>query len=201
MFCPSCATEANDQTKFCTKCGLNLRQIKDAMVAEDGGLESWHPEYQAQGRRFNRRKARIERRKKKTPEENRLDEIKGGVITTSVGFGLLIFLGIFFGALAETEGGPDAEILRALRFVGLIPFMVGLGILFNGLFVSKRLVEIKRRQEQEEVNRPMLFSETPETAPAPQLSQAPHTPVGNFSVTENTTTKLREPAPVPKPGE
>jgi hypothetical protein len=197
MFCPACGTEASDQTKFCTRCGANLQQIKGALVkidpvhAELSELKRLHIEGQ---------KHEFERRMKKTPEEKRLEEVKAGVIVSSVGLGLLIFLWLLFNAIAQSEPDPDGEIIRALRFVGLIPFLVGIGILINGLFVSKRMVEERRRQEQE-ANQPQLFSETLDTAPVRRIPEAVQAPTSNFSVTESTTTKLRERSPAPAPYE
>src|SRR5207248_30863 len=89
-----------------------------------------------------------ERQKGVTPEEKRLNEIKGGVITSAVGLGVMIFLYVLMGAIAAQENPRDAEILRSVWIAGIIPFFVGLAIIFNGLFVSKRLVELKRQRMQ-----------------------------------------------------
>src|SRR5262249_56838187 len=99
MYCPSCGTEASDQTKYCTKCGVNLRRVKGVLgkggaIVREGqdweraSIEEWRAERTAQ--------------RKKTPEEKRLEEIKAGVITSSVGLGLMIFLSFLFGAIATT---------------------------------------------------------------------------------------------------
>ena len=142
MYCPSCGTETSDQTKYCTKCGVNLRRVK-GVLGKDGasGRDGDDSE------RATREDLRTARRaqKKKTPEEKRLEEIKSGVITSSVGFGLMIFLSFLFDAVASTVDGPASNILRSLWAVGLLPFMIGAGVIFNGLFVSKRIVELKRR--------------------------------------------------------
>jgi len=143
------------------------------------------------------RRARIEARRKKTPEEKRLEEIKGGVITSSVGFGLMVFLSFLFDAIATTVDGPASNILRTLWVVGLIPFMVGLGVLFNGLIVSKRIVEVKRQQEQKDQQLP-LFS-APNTSQVARLVEPSQSPISDFSITETTTTKLREPVSAPSP--
>src|SRR4029453_6228901 len=99
MYCPSCGTEASDQTKYCTKCGVNLRRVRG--VLGKGGAnarkgDDWEPFW------LEERKARNEARKKKTPEEKRLEEVKAGVITSSVGFGLMIFLILFFRPLSSS---------------------------------------------------------------------------------------------------
>jgi hypothetical protein len=194
MYCPSCGTEASDQTKYCTKCGVNLRRVKSALGKGGAGVkkgDDWESFW------VEERRSRSEARKKKAPEEKRLEEIKAGVITSSVGFGLMVFLSLLFSAIASTIEGPEGNILRSLWAVGLIPFMIGLGIIFNGLFVSKRIVELKRRQELQ-VQLAPLFS-TPETLLVARLVEPSQSPISDFSVTETTTTKLREPVAAPSP--
>jgi hypothetical protein len=202
MYCPSCGTESGDQTKYCTKCGVNLRRVKGVLGKGGAGVmdgTDW-----GELARLEERKARIEERtkhrnewRKKTPEEKRLTEIKAGVIASSVGFGLMIFLNLLFDAIASTVDGPAANILRSLWAVGLVPFMIGLGVIFNGLFVSKRIVELKRAQERKDQQSP-LFS-TPNTSPVARLVEPSQSPISDFSVTETTTTKLREPVSEPSP--
>ncbi|HEU0175379.1 MAG TPA: hypothetical protein VFV58_14050 [Blastocatellia bacterium] len=194
MYCPSCGIEASDQTKYCTKCGVNLRRVKGVLGKGGASLnkgDDWEPLW------LEYRKSRIEARRKRTPEEKRLNEIKAGVIVSSCGFGLMVFLSILFAAIASTIDGPEANILRSLWAVGLVPFMVGLGILLNGLFVSKRVVELKRRQEPTD-QQPPLFS-APNTSPVARLAEPAQSPIADFSVTETTTTKLREPVSAPSP--
>jgi hypothetical protein len=192
MYCPSCGTEASDQTKYCTKCGVNLRRVRGVLgwASGRGGADSERAALE------DLRSAR-RAQKKKTPEEKRLEEIKSGVITSSVGFGLMIFLSFLFDAVASTIDGPTSNILRSLWAVGLIPFMIGAGIIFNGLFVSKRIVELKRQQEKED-QQPPLFS-APNTSPVARLVEPSQSPISDFSITETTTTKLREPVSAPTP--
>jgi hypothetical protein len=194
MYCPSCGTEASDKTKYCTKCGVNLRRVKGALGKDGASVkkgDDWESFWVEEHR------SRSEARKKKTPEEKRLEEIKAGVITGSVGFGLMAFLNLLLNAIASTIDGPEGNILRSLWAVGLIPFMIGLGIIFNGLFVSKRIVELKRQQELKDQHAP-LFS-APNTSPVARLVETSQSPVSDFSVTETTTTKLREPVAAPSP--
>src|SRR6266511_3991800 len=151
-------------------------------------------------RRGERHGWKTRERKKKTPEEKRLEEIKAGVITSSVGFGLMVFLSLLFDAIASTVDGPASNILRTLLVVGLIPFMIGLGVLFNGLFVSKRIVEVKRQQEQKDQQSPLFSApDTLDTSPVARLVEPSQSPISDFSVTETSTTKLREPVAAPSP--
>lgn len=121
------------------------------------------------------------------------------MITSSVGLSLMIFLSFLFDAIATTVHGPEANILRNLWVVGLVPFLIGLGIIFNGFFIGRRIVELKRQQEQRDQQLP-LFS-TPNTSPVARLVEPSHSPVSDFSIAEPTTTKLREPVAAPSPRE
>ncbi|HEV2665476.1 MAG TPA: hypothetical protein VG324_11225 [Blastocatellia bacterium] len=194
MYCPSCGTESGDQTKYCTKCGVNLRRVKGVMGKGGAGVSE---EVDWQRATLEDWKSEREKRRKKTPEEKRLNEIKGGVITSSVGLALMIFLSLLFDAIASTIDGPESNILRSLWVVGLIPFMVGLGILFNGLIVSRRIVDLKRQQERKDRQAPLISA--PETSPVARLVEPLQSPISDFSVTETTTTKLREPVASPSP--
>jgi hypothetical protein len=193
MFCPSCATEVNDQTKYCTKCGLDLRHVKHA-IAKDGTGNYTQPD-----RVFWEEIAIEEHRekRKRSPEEKRLNEIKAGVITSSVGLGVMIFLFFLLGPIANGLGDPAQGIIRAIPLVGIIPFLIGMAIIFNGWFIGKRIVDLKR--ERNEGNRYPSFSPVPQTAPVQQLPEASQTPISDFSITEPTTTKLREHVPVSTP--
>jgi hypothetical protein len=201
MFCPSCGTETNDQTKFCTKCGINLRNVKEAMF-EDKKAKSPHQEIEAHGSHSHPHSHTwmpwwwhmAMREGQKSPEEKRIQEIKEGVITSCVGVSITIFLSFLMPAVAIDLDPKVQAILHAIPYVGIIPLLIGLGIIFNGLFLSKRLVDLKREQEQ--AKKQPLFSAVPETAPVSRLSESSQTPVADFSVTESTTIKLHEPAPV-----
>ncbi|MBO0723891.1 MAG: hypothetical protein J2P41_23905 [Blastocatellia bacterium] len=187
----------NDQTKFCTKCGISLRNIKEAMIDEK--QRGNYPNSQSDTPSAHDPRIpwwlMMAQHYKKTPEEKRINEIKAGVITSCVGISLIIFLFLLLGAVSLDLDPKVVAILKAVRFVGIIPFMIGLGLVFNGIFVSKRLIELKREQEQP-TRQPSLPS-VQETAPVEGLHESPRPPFLDFSVTETTTTKLQEPAPIP----
>ena len=130
-----------------------------------------------------------------TAEEKRLNEIKGGVITSFVGVGVMIFLRLFLEVVARQKSPGDAEILRSVWMTGIIPFMVGLGIIFNGLFISRRIVKLKERQEQTSG----FASPTPAALPAKTTDQLVANAAQSVgaSVTEDPTANLPEPARAP----
>jgi hypothetical protein len=159
---------------------------------ETGGKIDWSKTWVAEmflseGER-KRRKEELERQRGITPEVKRYNEIKAGVITGSVGIGVAIFLYVFMQGIILGGKVPQdtAQILSHLWVAGVIPLSVGLALIINGLFVSKRLVEIARQGPQAGSN--ILEGETE----AHYLRSADTTefnPSG-FSVTEETTKHL-----------
>ena len=159
MLCPRCGTNQSDEMKFCKVCGANLEAVRQAlenpelMKKFDWG-DTWLAEMFRSGQAAELRKMEIERQMGITPEVKRYNEIKAGVITTSVGVGLMIFLAIFMEGVIGAGVSPQAvAILSHLWIVGVIPFVVGLALVINGLVVSKRMAEVQRREmHQRNVN-------------------------------------------------
>ncbi|HYK22649.1 MAG TPA: hypothetical protein VEV42_18040 [Pyrinomonadaceae bacterium] len=190
MVCPRCASNQSDDIKFCTSCGANLQAVREALELRDSGKkfdwgDTWMAEMFMSGKAQELRKLEMERRLGITPEVKRYNEIKAGVIVSSVGIGIAIFLFIFMqGIVAKVE--PDViPIITRLWIAGVIPFMVGLALIVNGLVVSKKLVEIQKREQHRE--------KSLEEAPAPRDLKAANTSEfipTNFSVTDQTTRHL-----------
>lgn len=175
MYCPGCAAQMTDETKFCKSCGANLRGVREAMTTR-GQQFDWSKTWVAE--MFMTEEER-ERRRGITPELKRLNEIKAGVITTLAGLGAVIFLRFFLEAVAASEGGQGSEIIRRVWLVGVVPFLVGIGLLINGIFISKRQVQL---QQMPEVN-PLPARTTN------QLGEASPLPA---SIVEHTTAHLPE---------
>lgn len=152
MFCPQCGTTQSDELRFCKTCGANLEAVRQAVaMREPGGKFDWSKTWVAEmflseGER-KRREEELERLRGITPEVKRYNEIKGGVITASVGLALMIFLAIFMEGIVMGGKVPSdtAEILNRIWVAGIIPLFVGLGLIVNGVFVSKKQVEATRR--------------------------------------------------------
>jgi hypothetical protein len=183
MFCPDCGAQVSGAIKFCKQCGVNLRAVQEAMVRPDApGALDWNRAFAAE----------IHRQRSATPEEKRLNEIKGGVITSAVGLGVTVFLFFLMNAVAAGVPPHKAEIVRHIYLAGLIPFLIGLAITFNGIFISRRLVELKRQQLAAPADPlPPVGADTGEIV-TPAMP-----PAGDFSVTEQTTTRLGQKAPAP----
>lgn len=194
MFCPGCGIQVTDDLKFCRQCGANLHGAREGMMSRSTGEKfDWSKTWVAD--MFLSEEER-ERRRGVTAEEKWLNEIKGGVITSFVGVGVMIFLRLFLEVIANQKSPGDAEILRSVWLAGIIPFVVGLGLIFNGLFITRRIV--KRKEEQAQAALPS--SKTPAAFPAKttnHLAIAP-APASAAGVTEDTTAHLPEPVAAPQ---
>jgi hypothetical protein len=191
MFCPSCGAQSTEPVKFCKRCGTNLRRVK-GVLSHGGGSSNWLPEVMMA-------RAEIKRQEGITPEVERLNEVKDGLVTTFVGLGVMIFLYFFLGVLASSviHDPGIARLIDHIWLAGLIPFLIGVAITFNGLIISKRIVELKRQRLQEEEGgwspgarmqeMQEIQAEVQGAIDAPTTSS-----FDNFSVTESTTTHLGE---------
>lgn len=207
MFCPRCGTSQSDELKFCKSCGANLSAVRQAVEAREPAekfdwSKTWVAEMFRSAEEQKRRKEQLDRERGVTPEVKRINEIKAGVITSSVGVAVAIVLfvlmqGIVLGGKVPPEA---AEILTRLWVAGVIPVMVGLALMINGLIVSKRLVEIAKA-EANELNSPARNQDPRSLRPADTNEFIP----ADFSVTDQTTRHLissepKSPAAADEPG-
>jgi hypothetical protein len=149
MFCPQCGVTQSDELKFCKSCGVNLDAVRQAAAMRGTGdkfdwSRTWVAEMFLSESERKRRNEQIERERGITPAMKRYTEIKAGVITSSIGVAVMIVLYVLMQGII-LSGRPsvsDAAILSHLWVAGVIPFFVGLALVVNGLFVSKRQLEI-----------------------------------------------------------
>jgi hypothetical protein len=198
MFCPQCGNKQSDELKFCNHCGANLyavRQVVSTREADDkfDWSRTWVAEMFMSEAERKRRQAELELQRGLTPEIKRYNEIKAGVIVSSVGLGVMVFLYIIGMAIFRSGQNPpeDAEIIRSIWVAGFIPFMVGLALIINGLFVSKKIVELHKRERLSEAE---TFSAGVEQ-PALKSADTSEFITPGFSVTEGTTKHLHVPGP------
>jgi hypothetical protein len=157
-------------------------------VADSGAKFDWSNTWVAEmfmsGQAHELRKREMERRLGITPEVKRYNEIKAGVIVSSVGVGVSIFLFFLMQAIAS-QNPRDAEILTRVWLAGVIPFMVGIALIINGVVVSKKMVEVMEREQNKVKNL--------EEGPAPRGLRSADTNEfipANYSVTDSTTRHL-----------
>ncbi|MDQ3820747.1 MAG: zinc ribbon domain-containing protein [Acidobacteriota bacterium] len=195
MFCPKCGTTQSEEMKFCNLCGANLyavRQVVDSRETEeklDWNKTWWVTDMFLSPEERVKRKLEIERLQGITPEVKRYNEIKGGIITSCVGVGLMIFLFVITEGIIRGVDLPRVavEILSRAWVIGVMPFFVGLGLIINGLFVSKKLL---KASDKELLTRPDELKGGAEPRPLRSADTNEFIP-SNFSVTEGTTKHLR----------
>lgn len=186
MFCPNCGIQITTDIKFCKSCGANLRGVRDAMTGRGGELD-WSKTWVAE--MFMTTEER-ERRRGVTPEQKRINELRAGVTTTAVGIGAMIFLYFFLGTIARVEGGKDAEILNRVWLAGIVPFFVGLALLFNGFFLRKRELPAPQQDFKPVYQQPPIQEPLPAKTTDQLLLEAERNIAS--SVTEHTTAHLPE---------
>jgi hypothetical protein len=194
MFCPKCGSTQDEELRFCKLCGANLfavRQVVDNREPEDkfDWSKTWVAEMFRSSEETRKRKLEMERRVGITPEMKRITEIKAGVIMGSIGVSIALVLSVIMEGLiiGGSVSATAAEILSRLWIVGAVPLFIGIALIINGLFVSKKLVEIAKRKAEADAN--VLEKGTH----ARSLSEADTTQAipSGFSVTEGTTKHLK----------
>jgi len=195
MFCPQCGSTQSDELKFCKSCGANLQALRQVLSSrEDGEKFSWNKTWLAEmfmsSEESLKHQAQLERLQGITPETKRLMEIKAGVITASVGLGLMILLYVLMeGIIAGGKVPPEAvPILNRLWVVGVIPLLVGAALIINGVFISKK-GEPEPVVPAEAENPEIAAPAGPEYLPPADTNEL--FPAG-FTVTEETTKHLKQ---------
>jgi hypothetical protein len=193
MLCPRCSSTQSDDVKFCTACGANLQAVREALENREPGAKfdwsnTWVAEMFMSGEAQELRKQEMERRLGITPTVKRYREIKAGVITSCVGIGVAIFLFVFMQGVAGHVDADDAEIVRRVWVAGVIPFFVGLALIFNGLVVSRRLAELQ--EHDRELKRPGPLEGAVHNQRELRPADANEFIPPGFGVTEQTTRHL-----------
>lgn len=186
MFCPRCALEVTENLKFCKRCGANLTGVREVLTrgstGATGGFD-WSKTWVAD---MLMNPEELDRMRGIDPEVKRYKEIKAGVITACVGIGVSIFLAILMAGVAQ-QNPQDAVILERVWVAGIIPLMVGLALIINGVFVTKRMNKVIERNS------------LPASTPVPSLPKTATNPLDNrtwesdppdFSVVEPATQRM-----------
>jgi hypothetical protein len=203
MFCPQCGANQSEELKFCNLCGAHLQAVREAVATRAPGdvgekfdwSKTWVADMFLSEEERKRRAHQLEHERGVTPEVKRYNEIKAGVITSCVGLGVAIFLFIFMrGIILGGQLGPgEDEILSRLWVAGVIPFLIGLGIMFNGIFLSRKIVEVARRETLPGARPGALDRQAADPRPR-SLHSADTTEFisPDFSVTEDPTKHLAD---------
>ena len=197
MFCPNCGSTQSDDLKFCKSCGANLASVRTALLSRESSekfdwSKTWVAEMLMSGEESVRRAAEIERLQGITPEVKRRREIKAGVITASSGIALMVVLSVLMEGIIISGRISDlaAEILSRIWIVGLIPLLVGLALIINGMFVSKKNEKPNVHQTEPGTGELNSTASVDFLPPAETNQLRAGVP---FSVTDETTQHLKEP--------
>ncbi|HEY0174202.1 MAG TPA: zinc ribbon domain-containing protein [Pyrinomonadaceae bacterium] len=196
MFCPQCGNKQGDELKFCNLCGANLYAVRQVVATREAGdkfdwTKTWVAEMFMSESERKRRQAELELRRGVTPEIKRYNEIKAGVIVSSIGVAVMLVLFVIGMAVSRGPMPPEeAEIVSSIWVAGFIPFMIGLALVFNGIFVSRKIVELQKRALLSEPEELPQGAEQQHALRSADTSEFIHP---DFSVTEGTTKHLRVP--------
>jgi hypothetical protein len=140
MYCPTCGSEERQLSQYCRACGTDLRIVRRGLERPDTITASAVSAREEISRAMAEKIREMEGSRElkqvaedvlpqiekflESPEEKRLRRVRAGVVTAAVGLGgaLLIFL--------LSLGAHDLVPFIAL---GVITFLIGLGLVINGL--------------------------------------------------------------------
>jgi len=189
VFCPQCGSNQSDDIKFCKTCGGNLFAVRQAVSMRDlpekfDWSKTWVAEMFLSGGEREKRKEQLELQRGITPEVKRQKEFKAGVITSSVGIGVSIFLYVIMQGVIGTlhNPGSEVEILSRVWVAGVIPFFIGLGLILASLLVG-------RDRRKKVVTDTLEGAGTYQSLPASDTERFARAP---FSITEQTTRQLKD---------
>ena len=197
MYCPSCGSEERQLSQFCRACGTDLRVVRNSLERPDAITASAVSAREQIGMAVADQIRQLQTAKDlervaedvlpsfekflESPEEKRLRRIRNGVITAAVGLGG--GLAVFFMALNQTDLFP-------LLLPWLITFMVGMGVIVNGLLFTLPRKELPGDADDALSQRALDMNRgNYEAAPARTNELAPGTHP-QASITEHTTHHL-----------
>lgn len=115
MFCPNCGGEDRDDSKFCKRCGTNLRVITLALAGKpvDSDDDAFVRRLTIQQELINQQNLL----------KKRQGMLTGGIIAACSGLGMMVFL-------TSMEG------IKA-GMIGMVPLMVGVGLILSAWLLFK----------------------------------------------------------------
>jgi len=202
MYCPSCGSEERQLSQFCRACGTDLRVVRNSLERPDAITASAVSAREQIGLAIADQIRQMRSGKDlehvaedvlppfekflESPEERRLRRLRAGVITASVGFALSLIM--FVAALDRSDFFP-------YMIPGFITFIVGLGIVVNGLLFSvprKQLPgdtsDALAQQVLDSARNRVRYEAPVPSGPTNELGPAATPPL---SITEHTTHHLK----------
>ena len=143
MYCPSCGSEERQLSQYCRACGTDLRVVRNSLERPDAITASAVSAREQIGLAVADQIRQMRSGKDlehvaedvlpsfekflESPEERRLRRVRAGVVTASIGFA--VALAAFLLSLNENDFLP-------VILPGFVTFMVGIGIIINGLLFT-----------------------------------------------------------------
>jgi len=149
MYCPGCGSEERQASQFCRACGSDLRAVRMSLERPDSITASAVTAREEIGRAVADKIRQVEDSKDlkrvaedvlpqiekflESYEEKRLRRVRAGVIVGASGLGGSI-LGLLMAVFSNV---PDADGGWIVLGIGLTAFVIGLGLMLNGLLFTK----------------------------------------------------------------
>src|SRR6185503_18116367 len=143
MYCPSCGSEERQLSQFCRACGTDLRIVRNSLENPDAVTQSAVSAREHIGMAVADKIRQMSSAKDlervaedvlphfekflESPEEKRLRRIRAGIITAAIGLGASIILLLM---------AFDKYDLFPFITPALITFLVGIGVIVNGLLFT-----------------------------------------------------------------
>ena len=202
MFCPSCGSDERQLSQFCRACGTDLRVVRTSLERPDAITASAVSAREHIGLAIADQIRQMRTGKDlehiaedvlpsfekflESPEERRLRRLRAGVITSVIGFAVA-----FVSLLVALSSGDFFLVLP-----GFVTFMIGLGIILNGLLFTVPRKELPGGTSDALAQEVLdsVHSRTryePPSAPSLPNERGPGTNPQLASVTEHTTHHLK----------
>lgn len=143
MYCPSCGSEERQLSQYCRACGTDLRVVRSSLENPDAITQSAVSAREQIGMAVADKIRQMNSAKElehvaedvlphfekflESPEEKRLRRIRAGIVTAAIGLGATIVTIIM--ALDKPDIFPYVT-------PALITFLVGIGVIVNGVVFS-----------------------------------------------------------------
>ncbi len=197
MYCPTCGSEERQLSQFCRGCGTDLRVVRNSLERPDAITASAITAREQIGMAVADKIRQMTSAKDlervaedvlpsfekflESPAEKRLRRIRNGVITAAVGFG---------GAVAVMLMALNKIDLLPMMLPWLITFMVGVGVILNGLLFSLPRKELPGDALDAMSQRALDMNRVVYEAPPARTNELAPGTHPQASITEHTTHHL-----------
>ena len=217
MYCPSCGSEERQMSQYCRACGTDLRPVRVSLERPDSVTASAVTAREEIGRAMAAKIRDVDdshlhriaedvlpqiEKFLESPEEKRLRRMRAGVITAASGLGSSLLALLVFLAIVDIKDQGAIALVAALCGLGVVTFVIGLGLVLNGQLFTKPQKGLKDNssdaQAQSILDRGYAPAQIRPGAENPELFRSPTTsdlaPAElrpGSSITEHTTHHLK----------